>query len=197
MTLKKILSIFLLFTLLCGALQMLPLALHDGLYYHAEQMPSALYYLWLTPHLLHLSTVHYLVNILSLGVVLFTFRSVFTPLGFFLLFGFSGLMVTLGLWSFSPDVDEYAGMSGVIYGLLSAGLLRSAKTYPFLSWSVLSLIAGKTVYEQFDGPHLSIQNRLGEVVIVDAHLYGFVAGLIFVLFARFLHKLFPLARAYK
>lgn len=197
MSLKKTLSIFLLFTLLCGALQMLPCALQNGLYYHADQMPSALYYLWLTPHLVHLSTLHYLVNIVSFGIILFTFRSRFTPIDFSLLFGFCGLIVTLGLWCFSPDIDEYAGMSGVIYGLLSAGLFRSTKTHPYISWSVLSLITGKTVYEQFDGPHLSIQNRLGETVIVDAHLYGFAAGLIFLLIAHFFHTFFPADRACK
>lgn len=189
MSIRKTLSIILLFTVLCGALQMLPFDLQNALHYHVDQLPSKLYYVWLTPHLIHLNTMHYLINILSLGAVLFTFRTTYTSFRFFLLFCFSAGVITLGLLCCSSDVVDYVGMSGVIYAILAAGLLWSRKKHPFLSLTLYTLIAGKIIYEQFYGPHYSIQNTLGEVVIVDAHFYGFFAGSVFVLLTGLLHKL--------
>jgi len=182
MSLTKTLSILLLLTLISGILQLLPETLRETFHYRAGNIPSELYYLWLTPHLIHLSGIHYLINILSMAVVLFTFKAVFTPLRFFLLFAFSALMITLGLRYFSPDVLDYAGMSGVIYAILAAGLLWSTKKHPLIAGTAFFVIAGKVMYEQFYGPHLSIQTTLGEVVIVDAHFYGFLSGTIFALF---------------
>ncbi len=188
MSITKTLSIILLLTLISGILQLLPVLDQELLYYRIDGIPAKLYYLWLTPHLIHLDGIHYLINILSLSVVLFTFRAVFTPLRFFLLFVFSSFIITLGLRYFSPDVLDYVGMSGVIYGILAAGLLWSVKEHPLLSWLVFFIIAGKVLYEQFYGPHLSIQTTLGEVVIVDAHFYGFLSGTLFALLFMVLLK---------
>ena len=188
MSITKTLSILLLLTLISGVLQLLPVALQKTLHYNVDNIPSELYSLWLTPHLIHLDNIHYLINILSLTVVLFTFRAVFTPQRFFLLFAFSALMITLGLRYFSPDVLDYVGMSGVIYGILAAGLLWSAKKHSLLAWTVFFAIAGKVIYEQFYGPHLSIQTTLGEVVIVDAHFYGFLSGTIYTLLLMVISK---------
>ena len=191
MTFKKTFFIVLLFALVSGVLQCLPVPLQHMLHYQAGQMPAHFFYLWLTPHLIHLSPSHYLINIASLAVVLLTFRTFFTPVRFFLLFAFSAASVTLGLWCCSPGVTDYVGMSGVIYGILSAGLLWSAKKHPLLSWTAFTLIAGKVVLETFYGPHLSIQASLGETVIVDAHLYGFLSGILFTCFTLFYFKVYP------
>lgn len=88
MTLKKTFYIFLLFAVLCGIFQLLPFDLQNILHYHSDQMPSGWFYLWLTPHLIHLGFLHYLINLLSFGIVLLAFRTVFTPLRLLFLFGF-------------------------------------------------------------------------------------------------------------
>jgi len=180
-SLHPVYYIFIMIALISGILQLLPFSLQESLHYKAENLPSHLYYLWITPHLIHLSMLHYIINILSLGIVLFTFRNVFTPLRFFLLFAFSSFMVTLGLWCCSPEVADYAGMSGVIYGILAAGLLLSMKKHFFLSSFIYFLFIIKIVYEVFNGAHLSIQTSLGNTVIVDAHLYGYLSGTLFTI----------------
>ena len=188
MTFKKTLYIFLLLAFISGILQTLPTTLQALFHYRAENIPSHLYYLWLSPHLIHLSMLHYIINILCLGIVLFTFKNYFTPLRFFLLFAFSALMVTLGLWCCSPQVTDYVGMSGVIYGILAAGLLLSMKKHLLLSLPIYIIVAIKIVYEVFDGAHLSIQASLGNVVIVDAHLYGYLSGTLFTIVTLLFQK---------
>jgi hypothetical protein len=70
------------------------------------------------------------------------------------------------------------GLSGVLHGLLVAGLLHGLMT-PRRRESavVLALVFAKLAYEQLAGPLPGSAATAGGAVIVDAHLYGAIAGL--------------------
>lgn len=102
------------------------------------------------------------------------------------------LGVGLGVVWFSPGLDYYAGLSGVLHGLLAAGLVLTFSQTPRLNALALAVLAFKIGREQWPG-YDTAHALLPVPVAVDAHLYGVVTGLVWglaVLVWRF-HKSRP------
>lgn len=89
----------------------------------------------------------------------------------------SSLGVGLGLLWCSPQVDWYVGLSGVSHGLVAAGGAALARERRAAGFAWLALLAGKLAWEQFHGALPGSQAVIGGATVVDAHLYGAVAGL--------------------
>lgn len=148
--------------------------------------------LWrlLTGNLVHLGWAHWLMNSLGLLLVWALFepyqRSVQTA-GLLL---FCCLLVGVGLYWFSPNVGWYVGLSGALHGLLIAGLLGQVRHQPGFSLSVLGLVVGKLIWEQVFGPLPGSEDTAGGPVVVVAHSYGAVAGLLIAL----LHLIYRVLR---
>ena len=85
--------------------------------------------------------------------------------------------VNLGLLAFSPTVGWYVGLSGILHGLIAAGALAGLKRQPSLFLLLLGLIA-KLAWEQSTGQDPGTAQLIGGAVIVDAHLYGALAGVV-------------------
>lgn len=84
------------------------------------------------------------------------------------------LATAAGLWWGSPEVTWYVGASGWLHGMLAAGTARmSMRPGDRLGRFTLLLLGGKLLWEQQVGP-------IGghAPVIVDAHLYGCLGGLL-------------------
>ncbi|HEX5136277.1 MAG TPA: rhombosortase [Planctomycetota bacterium] len=126
--------------------------------------------LWraLTGHLVHLSWRHLAFN-MGLGTIAVA------------LFGrdlrwqaalICALGVTAGLFLGSIRVGWYAGLSGVMYGILVNGALNASRRQR-LWLAVAGLVVAKLVVDEFrPTPH----GADGNAIIVDAHLYGAIAG---------------------
>lgn len=87
-----------------------------------------------------------------------------------------------GLYWLSPQPHTYAGLSGALHGLITAGLILRYPQAPWLSSAALVLLVGKLAHEQsahFDPYH----PLLLAPVAVNAHCYGAVIGTIFGLIA--------------
>jgi len=80
------------------------------------------------------------------------------------------------LWFLDPDVEWYVGLSGLLHGLLTAGLLASFLAGSRDALLLGLLVAGKILWEQVSGPLPGSQGLAGAAVVVDAHLYGALAG---------------------
>lgn len=131
-----------------------------------------------TAHFVHLNTNHALLNI---GVFLgFCFAVGYQlkvwawSLSIFIM----ALFVSAGLYFFSPEVQWYVGFSGVLHGLLILGLLLGVlRNRDIWLLMVLLVLMIKLVREQlpsFD-PNLLVE-WINAPVVVDAHLYGALAG---------------------
>src|SRR5690606_8442270 len=100
--------------------------------------------------------------------------------------GYAGLLVVclsgvgLGLYYGDPNLELYAGFSGVLHGFIFAGLILNWREAPwFYALAGLALL-GKLFNEQsagFDTSH----PLLPVPVAVNAHLYGTLSGLFFAL----------------
>jgi rhomboid family GlyGly-CTERM serine protease len=131
----------------------------------------------ISAHLVHLGWVHAALNAVALAGIAWLLGPLHTSRRWAGLALVCALGVSLGLWAFSPRIDWYVGLSGVIHGLAAAGaatLLRQDRTGGRL-W--LAALAVKLAWEQWQGPASGSLPWLAGATIVDAHLYGAVAGL--------------------
>lgn len=140
--------------------------------------------LWrlLSGHFAHLNAMHFLLNMSVFLFFPFVF-SVSSKTWFYTSLLFS-LFVGVCLYFFSLEVSRYVGFSGTLHGLLVIGLFHEfGQVKGRLKWVyvlVLLFVVGKVVREQlpgFDAMHLS--SVIDGAVIVDAHMYGLIVGLIY------------------
>jgi membrane associated rhomboid family serine protease len=101
------------------------------------------------------------------------------------LLGLSVLGVDAGLWLLSSTTQWYVGSSGVLHGVLAAGAVAHLRSRQPDGWVLALFLVGKLVYEQSAG---ALPLTAGGAVIVDAHLYGAVAGALAALLLRWFAK---------
>jgi rhomboid family GlyGly-CTERM serine protease len=123
--------------------------------------------LW-SGHLLHLDPAHALLNLGALAVILLlAVRQ--RMLGEVIAAAVLGMpLLSLALLWLDPALDWYAGLSGLLHGLLVIVLARRGGA---IAWLLLGLIAFKLVYEWRFGSRWE-----GWTVITLAHRLGAAAG---------------------
>jgi rhomboid family GlyGly-CTERM serine protease len=84
--------------------------------------------------------------------------------------------VGLGLLIGDPQVYWYVGISGALDTLWAAGALGLMRRRDRFGWMLAGVLVAKLIYEQCFGalPFSSVSS--GGMVVVDAHLYGALAG---------------------
>ena len=138
----------------------------------------------LSSNFIHLGWSHFAMNMLGLALVGLLFGRYFSLLCCLGLVFFCALVVNLGLLVFNPWLHWYIGFSGVLHGLLLAGALLDAfnqrGVQRLLSWLLFWAVVAKLVWEQWYGALPGSAEFAGGTVIVDAHLYGGVGGVVFI-----------------
>jgi len=150
------------------------------------------YWLLLTGHLVHLNWTHWALNMAGLVVVAVFFSLYGNILNWLFVLLFSALVTGLGLYWFQPELSWYVGLSGVLHGLFIYGAIRETRFYPFSGYVLLLLLAGKLFWEYMNGPLPGSEQMTGGRVLVEAHLYGAIAGLVAVFLTWLLHLLYKL-----
>lgn len=130
----------------------------------------------LTGHLVHLGVSHTLLNLAGLILVWFLVGRAYAWQQWLWVMAGSIAAIDLGLWFGEPSLEWYVGLSGLLHGMLAAGIVaglagRSAETL-----LLAVVVAGKLAWEQFAGPLPGSETTSGGAVIVDAHLYGVIGG---------------------
>lgn len=152
--------------------------LRDTLRYDRTQIDAGQWWRLLTGNLVHLGWMHLLLDGTGLLLVWWVFGHRFRVRQWLVISGVSMLGVSAGLYLFDPRVVTYVGLSGMLHGLYAAGTVALARCDKPLALICALLIAGKLVWEQCYGPDPLTATLIGGPIIVDAHLYGAVTGLI-------------------
>lgn len=84
--------------------------------------------------------------------------------------------VGLGLLLGDPGLEWYVGISGALDTLWAAGALGLIRRWDRFGWVLVGFLLLKLTYEQLFGPLPFSTASSGGTVIVDAHLYGALAG---------------------
>lgn len=96
------------------------------------------------------------------------------------------LAVGIGLLLGDPGLEWYVGISGALNTVWAAGAMRLMRRRDRIGWVLGLFLVAKLIYERFLGPLPWSEATTGGAVVVDAHLYGAlagaVAGLIFLAF---------------
>ncbi|HSX84768.1 MAG TPA: rhombosortase [Cellvibrio sp.] len=136
----------------------------------------------LSGNLVHYGFYHLLMNLAALlvcGYVFFLRCNLWLYGGLLL---FSGLCVGLGVYWGTPEFMVYRGLSGVLHGLIIFGFLFSFKQTPWINGIGLILVVGKLIHEQNAAYQATdLQQLLPVPVVVDAHLYGAISGVLFMM----------------
>lgn len=135
-----------------------------------------------TAHLVHHDLAHLSLNLAGLALLWWLFVRDARPSHWAAVAVASGTTVAAGLWFLRPDLAWYLGASGVLHGLWAAAGVAARRRWPLEGHVTLALLAAKLAGEQWLGP-LS-PSADGLPVIVDAHLYGAVGGLLVALALR-------------
>lgn len=138
--------------------------------------------LWrlLTGNLVHLGWPHLAMNLAGLALIWLLVGHLFTSRQWIWVAIICGLGVSGGLLAFNPELLWYVGLSGVLHGFLISGCLADLRTGHRGAWLLLILVWAKLIWEQTAGPLPGSEATAGGAVVVDAHLYGALAGILAV-----------------
>ena len=95
----------------------------------------------------------------------------------------SCLAVTLGIWLFNPEVVWYVGLSGALHGILVVVLvLDFVRHKHWLNIVLFVALLAKLIWEAMMGPMPGSEATAGGPVLVQAHLYGFLGGMVMLIY---------------
>ena len=166
-----------LFTL-CVLVQWLNLA--EWLRFDRGHISQGAIWLLLSGNLAHLNWSHLALNMAGLVLVAVFFSNYMSALSWILLTLWAALAVGLGLLYFNPQIHWYVGMSGVLHGLFVVGAWYEYRRFKASGLVLLVLLAAKLLWEQWSGALPGSEAMSGGNVVVDAHLYGAIAGVMFL-----------------
>jgi rhomboid family GlyGly-CTERM serine protease len=168
-----------------GTVVMIALALmlsgdsgRDPLRFDRGSIAAGEFWRLLSGHFVHLGVSHTLLNLAGLVLVWFLVGRAWTWRQWLLLMAASVAAIDLGLWLGSPQLEWYVGLSGLLHGMLAAGIVAGLADRNYEALVLAIVVTGKLAWEQFAGPLPGSEATSGGAVIVDAHLYGVIGGAI-------------------
>lgn len=148
----------------------------------------------ITGHLVHLSWNHTLLNCagLTLIAVIFTpttgssIPSIATSKMVIIFYLLSSIITSVCLLTFEPNIQNYFGLSGLLYGLIIFYFICDIKENTIFSIAALIMIISKIFWDQIHSgnDHLTAE-LIGGPVAASAHLYGGIGGFISALAALY------------
>jgi rhomboid family GlyGly-CTERM serine protease len=137
------------------------------------------YWRLITAHLVHHDATHLAWNLLGLGLVAWLFAREYSARGWLVILAASTAAVDVGFLVLEPQLHWYLGFSGVLHGLMAAGLLAWALRGPDgLTLAVVAVFAAKLGWEHLVGALPFTAGTLALPVIHEAHTYGAIGGLL-------------------
>jgi rhomboid family GlyGly-CTERM serine protease len=136
--------------------------------------------LWrlVTAHLVHLSWGHVWLNLVALVLMAILFDGFMSARDWIVATVLSALAIDAGLFFFEPEVGWYVGLSGSLHGMMVVGAVAMLRAGFKLAAVLLAGVACKLVWEQTAGPIPFSEATSGGAVLVDAHLYGAIGGVV-------------------
>ena len=176
--------IFILSILIICALAQLSLLLgKDWLQFSRADIALGEWWRFISANFVHLNWRHFGMNAAAVGAIYFLYSNILNSSGWLVSFLLNSLAVTVGLWLFSPQIQWYVGMSGVLHGILvMLVLLDYALNKSKLNILIFLLLLGKLIWEALLGPVPGSATIAGGAIVVQAHLYGFFGGLLMALY---------------
>jgi len=150
--------------------------LEEALRYGRNEIENGQWWRIFTGNLVHLGYSHLFLNLAGLAVISVLLAPAM-PIRHWALTGVVSMLgVGLGLYALDTHLIWYVGLSGALYGLLLGGAIALYRQDRMMAVLIGGYTVGKIIWEQINGPVRSSEVLSGGNVIVNAHLYGMVAG---------------------
>jgi rhomboid family GlyGly-CTERM serine protease len=135
-----------------------------------------------TGHIVHLDLEHAGLNSLGLVLMWALFARDYKPRQWLPIMLATIGAIDAGLWLRDSTVAWYVGSSGALHGMMTAGTLAHLRRRDLDGWILAAFIVVKLFFEQRAGA-LPFSGS-GHGVVVDAHLYGALGGVIAAAFLK-------------
>lgn len=130
-----------------------------------------------TGHLVNLSHVHSLMNMLGVAFVTATVWSVMTARDFLRAVLISGATVSIGWMILQPPEASYVGFSSILHGVFAYGaLMMLTRGAPWLGALVLAGLTVKIGQEVINGAVPGAEAHIGGKVSLISHALGTMGG---------------------
>lgn len=158
---------------------LLPESICNQLDFNVERIKHGEVWRLLTGQLVHFGFNHSMMNALALAIVHFSLLEELRLRAWLMAQAAVLAVVACGLMLWSSDVSVYRGYSGAFHGILGFALLHFWRRSPRLALFMFSGLTIKIISEQMPGYDVDyLRAVIGVAVGVDAHLYGYIGGLI-------------------
>lgn len=127
-------------------------------------------------HFVHLGPSHLALNLAGLLLIWYLISASFSRGQWLFVTPVVIVGIDLGLWFLERQLLWYVGLSGLLHGLLAAGIIGGLRTGRIDVWVLGVALIAKLGYEQLVGPLPGSEQSTGGAVIVAAHAYGALAG---------------------
>lgn len=131
-------------------------------------------------HFVHLGWMHLALNLGGLALMWALFGRGLRPSAWAGALLLCALAVGGGLYLRDTTLAWYVGLSGVLHGLLVVGAVAALRTELRSALLLLLAVGAKLAWEQFTGADTGTAQLVGGDVVVNAHLYGALGGLLCV-----------------
>jgi rhomboid family GlyGly-CTERM serine protease len=148
-----------------------------ALRYERESVLQGEVWRLLTGHLVHADVSHLIWNLLGTLLIWALFAGEFTTAGWIAVMLASTAAIDLGFLALEPGLAWYVGLSGVLHGLMAAGLVAAlSRRRDALTVTVALLFVAKLAWEHLQGPLPFTAETLAVPVVHEAHSYGAIGG---------------------
>ena len=127
-------------------------------------------------HFVHLGWSHFALNAAGLLLIWYLVSGRFSAATWLIVGILAIAGIDVGFWLLQPHLQWYVGLSGLLHGLLAAGVVAGLRTGQRDAWLLGAILVAKLGYEQVIGPVPGSVESTGGAVIVAAHLYGAVTA---------------------
>jgi len=186
---NKNIIFILIVVILCVLAQISLLSGTDVFQYSRAEIDKGQWWRFITGNIVHLSWRHLAMNVLALVAILALYPNTLKVKSYFAMLLLSGVSVTLGIWIFSKEIYWYVGLSGALHGLLiTLIIIDYVMSKSRISIALALVIIAKLVWEGLMGPVPGSAANAGGPIVIEAHFYGFVGGLLIALSMLMLRK---------
>lgn len=168
----------------CLMLAFVPDFVKTALRFQSNVFENGDFWRLFTGHIVHLGWPHTFLNLTGLLIIWKLYGALFTVRDWIFVLLLSSLWISVSFVLFDPELQWYVGLSGLLHAILSCALV----TYLLISsesgifkdlWQeyiLLIALVFKLIQEQYMGALPYSKVLTGGEVIVNAHLYGAIAG---------------------
>lgn len=145
--------------------------------YESDWMATGQVWRLISAHWVHVGWIHLGLNALGLVICVSLTSPGWSARRWLVTTLIMGLVISILVTVNNPDIRDYAGHSGILYGLYVLGAFSLYRRDRLIAVLIIAAILVKIGMEQFAPFDFDTGKLIGATVIVDAHLYGLLSAI--------------------